>query len=213
MHIEPGVLNATKILAANAAAIATLGPHVRGLVRVPADLVKTLLAAVFFSVFMQMLHMPVGASELHFVGASAIYFLFGFRPALFGFALGLLLQAVVFAPQDLLHIGVNSLSLMVPLIGAHALQSRRKDASPIGWQRILRFDAPYYAGVAAMVGFWLSLGSEPASLAAWLVFAAAYVPIVLLEPAFTWAVLRAVKTFGSSRLVREYTQVASLQIA
>ena len=52
-------------------------------------IVKIALAAVFFSLFMEAFHMPVGPSELHFVGASAVYFVFGFLPALFGFAIGL----------------------------------------------------------------------------------------------------------------------------
>ena len=71
MHIEPGVLNAAKVLYANAAAIATLAAFSPKLLR-PDNLIKTILAAAFFSVFMEVFHLPVGASELHFVGASAV---------------------------------------------------------------------------------------------------------------------------------------------
>lgn len=217
MHIEPGVLSATKVLAANAAAIGTLGSYVRGLIKVPADIVKTVLAAAFFSVFMELFHMPVGASELHFVGASAVYFIFGFRPTLHGFALGLLLQGFFFEPQDLVHLGVNSLSLIVPLIAAHALVGRRvvkgsKD-HPLNWQRIVSFDAPYYTGVVAMVGFWLSLGNEPTPFTNWAIFALSYLPLVLLEPVFTWAALRGLKKLEGVRAVRHYTEVTAVQVA
>ncbi|MNR29417.1 cobalt transport protein CbiM [compost metagenome] len=74
---------------------------------------------------MEVFHLPVGASELHFVGASAVYIIFGFIPSWFGFAIGLLLQGLLFEPQDLVHLGVNSLSLMLPLIAAHGLLGRR----------------------------------------------------------------------------------------
>ncbi len=72
MHIEPGVLNAAKVLYANGAAIATLVAFAPKLITRPDNLVKTLLAALFFSLFMEVFHLPVGASELHFVGASAV---------------------------------------------------------------------------------------------------------------------------------------------
>jgi cobalt/nickel transport system permease protein len=217
MHIEPGVLNATKILAANAVAIATLAPQLRGLIASPAAVVKTLLAAAFFSLFMQVWHMPAGPSEIHFVGASTIYFVFGFRPALFGLALGLLLQGGIFAPQDLVHLGVNALSLMLPLIAVHALSGRRLAASasgnPLGWRRIMAFDAPYYAGVVAMVGFWLALGEAQTPLASWAAFAVAYLPVVALEPAFTLVMLRVLKKMQSFVAVRSFTEIATLNVA
>jgi ABC-type Co2+ transport system permease subunit len=71
MHIEPGFIAPAKILVANGAAVAVLGYYARDLVKTPWDVAKTALAAVFFSVFMESFHLPVGPSELHFVGASA----------------------------------------------------------------------------------------------------------------------------------------------
>ncbi|MCB1376380.1 MAG: energy-coupling factor ABC transporter permease, partial [Rhodobacteraceae bacterium] len=76
MHIEPGVLDASKIAYANAAAVATLGAFAPKFLSRPLDIAKTAAAAVFFSVFMQVWHTPVGPSELHFVGASAVYLTF-----------------------------------------------------------------------------------------------------------------------------------------
>ncbi|WP_374588842.1 energy-coupling factor ABC transporter permease, partial [Ideonella dechloratans] len=120
MHIEPGLLAQTQILAANGVAAAVLASHAPALLRRPVLWLRTLLATVFFTLFMQMFHLQVGPSELHFVGAMPIYLTLGYLPTLFGFAAGLLLQGLVFEPQDLLHLGVNALSLMVPLMVLHA---------------------------------------------------------------------------------------------
>jgi hypothetical protein len=38
-------------------------------------------------------HLAPGPSELHLIGATTVYLLFGFAPAIVGFGLGLLLQA------------------------------------------------------------------------------------------------------------------------
>lgn len=217
MHIEPGVINAAKVLAANAAAVATLASFAPGLIRRPTEIVKILLAAAFFSLFMQAYHMPAGASELHFIGASFIYFIFGFRPTLYGFALGLLLQGVLFEPADLIHLGVNSLSLMVPLIAAHAAFGRRCFAegdgkATVNWPRIAAFDAVYYAGVTLMVGFWLMLGEEPTPLADWVAFTVAYAPLVLIEPVFSWLALKGVERLPEGG-VRQYTAIDELALA
>ena len=151
-----------------------------------------------------------------FIGASAIYFVFGFLPTLFGFALGLLLQGLVFDPQDLVHLGVNSLSLMLPLIAAHGLFGRRlfdSQSRRLDWQSVVRFDAVYYGGVVAMVGFWLAIGEEPLALDNWLLFAAAYAPLVLCEPLFTCLVVRLLKRWPDSAVLQRLTCVGNLRVA
>jgi cobalt/nickel transport system permease protein len=217
MHIEPGILSAPQIAAANVTALATLAAHSGGLVRRPLDIAKTLLAAAAFSLLMEIWHQPVGPSELHFIGASTIYFLFGFVPTLFGFAIGLALQAVLFEPQDMLHLGVNALSLMLPLIAAHALVGRRLLANgadaPISWASVVRFDAVYYGGVVAMVGFWLAGGNTQTSLADWALFAAAYLPVVLCEPVMTTAVLRVVRRLDTRSPLRRLTALDGTIVA
>ena len=214
MHIEPGVLDAAKIASANAAALGTLGASAWGFVRRPADVARTVLAAIFFSVFMQAWHMQVGPSELHLIGASAIYFTFGFLPTLFGFALGLALQGLLFEPQDLVHLGVNSLSLMVPLIAVHAAFGRRFfEGAETRWASVLRFDAAYYAGVVAMVGFWLALGQEATPLQSWAIFAASYLPLVALEPLVTLLVLKGLKRFETNAAIRAFTVAPRLRLA
>ncbi len=212
MHIEPGVLNAAKILFANAAAVSTLAVFLPKLLWRPDIWVKTVLAALFFSVFMEVFHLPVGPSELHFVGASAVYVIFGFVPTMFGFAIGLLLQGLLFEPADLVHLAVNSLSLILPLIAAHGLFGRQFFGAgrSIRWAEVVKFDAAFYGGVVLMVGFWLSLGSEPTALQSWALFAVAYLPVVLLEPLFTCLVVRSLKRHADHRLVSRFTTVKSL---
>ena len=194
MHIEPGILSSATIAFANVAAIGMLAAYAPGLVKRPTLLLRTALAAVFFSVFMQVFHMPVGASELHFVGAMPIYLLLGFVPTLFGFALGLLLQGLLFDPQDLAHLAVNSLSLMVPLAAVHYGLGKRI-AGKFTVANIVKLDFAFYAGVTLMVGFWLSMGTEPTPLANWAAFAASYLALVLVEPLVTLAIVRAARGF------------------
>jgi cobalt/nickel transport system permease protein len=139
----------------------------RAFLRSPLDIAKAVLAAVFFALFMQIWHYPVGPSELHFIGASMVYFVFGFVPTMFSFALGLLLWSLLFEPQDMFHLGVNTLSLVVPLIAAHVLVGWRAlavdETSSLSWSSVLRFDAISYGSVVPMVGLWLAGGSLQAS--------------------------------------------------
>lgn len=187
MHIEPGVLSQAKVAFAAVAAVAVLGAHLPALLKQPPLWLRTLLAATFFSLFMQAFHLKVGPSELHFVGAMPIYLAFGFLPTLWGFALGLLAQGLLFEPQDLLHLPVNVLSLAVPLIVLHHTLGRRLAALSVG--KVLQLDAAYYAGVTLMVGFWLALGEEATPLADWGRFAASYLAVVAIEPLATLGVL------------------------
>jgi ABC-type Co2+ transport system permease subunit len=195
MHIEPGFLSDAKIMAANVAAVGLLAAHAPALMRRPALWLRTLLAAVFFSVFMESFHLPVGPSELHFVGAMPVYVLFGLLPTLFGFALGLLLQGLLFEPQDLVHLAVNALSLIVPLLAVHHTLGRRLGEGTPGLAALLKLDGAYYAGVTLMVGFWLAQGLQATALADWAAFAASYLALVAVEPLLTVALVR-----GSRRL-------------
>ena len=197
MHIEPGILSSAKIAFANVAAVGMLAACAPALVKRPTLLLRTALAALFFSIFMQVFHMPVGASELHFVGAMPIYLLLGFVPTLFGFAFGLLLQGLLFDPQDLAHLAVNSLSLMVPLAAVHYGLGKRL-AGQFTVANIVKLDFAFYAGVTLMVGFWLSMGTEPTPLANWATFAASYLALVLVEPLVTLAIVRAARGFKDS---------------
>ncbi len=217
MHIEPGLVAPAKVLIANVSALGLLGFYARGLISQPADLIRTLLAALFFSVFMQGFHLSVGPSELHFVGAMAMYLTLGFLPTLYGFALGLLLQGLVFDPIDLPHLAVNSLSLILPLLAVHyGLGRRLRDAARgqrISWATILKLDAAYYTGVTLMVGFWLALADVATPVAAWATFAASYLAIIAIEPLVTYGALRLLKRYEDRPLVATCFSVGALRLA
>ena len=129
MHIEPGYVASAKIVVANIATVALLGSQSIRLLKKPQLIVRSLIAGVFFTLFMQVFHLQVGPSELHFLGAMPIYLALGFVPALFGFAIGLAAQGLLFEPTDLLHLGVNTLSLAVPLMVVHATLGKRLQAA------------------------------------------------------------------------------------
>lgn len=200
MHIEIGILSQDKLAYAAVAATALLGGHATGLLKSPTAWLRTVLAAFFFSALMQAFHMKVGPSELHFVGAMPIYLLFGFIPTLFGFGLGLLLQAVVFEPLDMAHLAVNFLSLAVPLVALH--HSLGKKLQGLTLAQVLKLDAVYYAGVTLMVGFWLSLSNVPAPVSGWALFAASYLSLVAVEPLLTIGLVLAAGRIRHSRVLR-----------
>ncbi|TVQ85625.1 MAG: cobalamin biosynthesis protein CbiM [Chromatiaceae bacterium] len=200
MHIEPGYLSAAKVIGANVAAAGLLAAALPSLVKQPLLIPRTLAAALFFSLFMQAFHLPVGASELHFVGAMPIYLILGFVPTLLGFGLGLLLQGLLFEPADLLHLGVNTLSLAVPLVAVYYGLGRHVQRLSI--PAVLKLDASYYAGVTLMVGFWLLLGEEATALADWALFATSYLALVLIEPLLTLALVRLLQPHTGHPLLR-----------
>jgi ABC-type Co2+ transport system permease subunit len=198
MHIEPGLLAQSKLLFAAGAAAVVFVPYVSTLLKSPTLWLRTALAAVFFSLFMQSFHMQAGPSELHFVGAMPIYLAFGFIPTLFAFGFGLLLQGLLFEPQDLMHLAVNTLSLAVPLIAVHYTLGRKLKEVTIA--TVLKLDGAYYAGVVAMVGFWLVQAEVVVTFADWALFASSYIPLVVVEPVFTLAILWVIQRFGQTRL-------------
>lgn len=215
MHIEPGIIAQAKVMAANVSATGLLLAYAKDLIRNPADIVRMLVAAVFFSLFMQSFHVKVGPSELHFVGAMVIYLTLGFVPTLIGFAVGLLLQGVLFEPLDLPHLAVNSLSLIVPLIAVHYTLGRklREQEAVITWKNILKLDAMYYSGVTAMVGFWLAISNVATSFTAWATFASSYLVLVACEPLLTYTALRLLKRHEDSKIVDVCFAVKSFKLA
>jgi len=216
MHIEPGFISAAKVLGANAAAASLLAIYLKRLVKSPFEVAKALIAAVFFSVFMQSFHAPVGPSELHFIGAISIYMTLGFVPTIFGFAAGLVLQGLVFDPTDIPHLAVNSLSLILPLIATHKLAGKKLFSEGVkarlSWKSIVKLDAIYYGGVTAMVGFWLMMGETATPFSSWLAFAASYLAIVAVEPFITLMTLKTLKRYEGSKAIRDFTTVGKFKL-
>lgn len=215
MHIEIGIIDPARIAMANAAALGLVATQIPALVKRPDAILRTGLAAVGFSVLMQVWHLPVGPSELHLIGATTVYLLFGFAPTLVGFALGLMLQTIL-EPQDVYHLGVNALSLMVPLVLMHATFGRRLTAAGgdrFTLARVLRIDAVYYAGVSAMVGFWLMISNDPAPVADWASWALAYLPVFLAEAMLTFATVSLLARWRDRGALRPFLAIDRLHLA
>jgi len=218
MHIEPGYVQPAKIAMANAGAASlavwAAKEQIKDWARAPWTFVKTGIAAVAFTVFMESFSMPIGPSELHFVGAMAMYLTLGFLPTLMGFALGLALQGLLFSPWDLVHLGVNALSLMLPLLLVHFTMGKalfdENLKRRVNFAAILKLDAVYYAGVTTMVGFWLLVGGVETALSSWLAFAASYLVVVAAEPLLTYAVVGGLKKVQDKRLVQNLFVVKQL---
>ncbi|MDX2469761.1 MAG: energy-coupling factor ABC transporter permease [SAR324 cluster bacterium] len=213
MHIEPGFISQTKVLLANVGAVAIAATYAKEVIFKPTMILKTILVGLFFSIFMQIFHLPVGPSEIHFIGAMAVYLVFGFYPTLFGFMIGLGLQGLVFAPTDLAHLAVNSLSLVLPLMAVHyTVGSKITAGAKLNLKTLLKLDAIFYSGVTLMVGFWL-VGSGVTTFAAWGAFATSYLPVVFVEPIFTLAIITVLKRFDSKSWVTSLTAVKQLKLA
>jgi ABC-type Co2+ transport system permease subunit len=183
----------------------------------PTKVVKTVLAAVFFSVLMQAWHLPVGPSELHLIGATTVYLLFGFSPTVVGFGLGLFLQAFFFEPEDMLHLGVNALSLMLPIAAVHYSFGRRlfdKDhADRFTLGRVLRIDAVYYAGVTAMVGFWLGISNDAVAVSDWARWAIAYLPVFGAEALLTFTTVTVLSKWKDRPVFARFSELGHLRFA
>lgn len=215
MHIEPGYIAQSKIVLADVAASGLLLAYAKELIKRPGDIIRSLLASVFFTLFMQSFHYTIGPSELHFVGAMAMYLTLGFIPTLIGFAGGLLLQGLVFSPWDLPQLAVNSLSLILPLLTVHYTIGRqlREQGSTLNWRQIVKMDAMYYSGVTLMVGFWLLVSDVATPFAAWAAFASSYVLLVLVEPVVTYTAVRLLKRYEQHAWVRQCFAVTDLNLA
>lgn len=216
MHIEIGIIDPLRLAAANAVALGLVATQAPKILRHPGMTARTVLAAGVFSVLMQVWHLPVGPSELHLIGATTVYLLFGFAPTLVGFGLGLLLQAGLLEPKDLPHLGVNALSLMLPLIAVHASFGRRlfdaRHGERFTLARVLRLDAVYYAGVATMVGFWLMISNDAAALSDWARWALAYLPVFLLEAMLTFTAVTVMARWRAAPLVERFSVLGRLNL-
>jgi cobalt/nickel transport system permease protein len=216
MHIEIGIIDPLRIAAANAVALGVVASQAQNFMKEPQTVVKAGLAAIVFSVLMQIWHLPVGPSELHLIGAMTVYLLFGFSATIMGFAFGLLLQTVI-EPQDFYHLGVNALSLMVPLVLVHLTYGRRlmdaASAECFTFARVVRLDAIYYGGVSAMVAFWLMISNDPAPVTDWARWALAYMPIFVLEALITFGAVTLAGRWRDQPVMRNYSEVGRLQFA
>ncbi len=209
MHIEPGMVEASKIglsYVTAGAAITLIGKmafdHIKenGLISLIIKAVLSTLAVfVFFEVFP---HHPIGVSEVHLIMGSTLFLLFGIAPAAIGLVFGLLVQGVFFAQFDLPQYGMNVTTLIVPLLVMSTLAKRivspntaYKDLSYI---QALKLSTTYQSGIVLWVAFWAvygqGFGAEALNSVA--LFAAAYMSVILIEPVLDLAILALAKSFS-----------------
>ena len=206
MHIEPGLVDPTKIFLSYATASAALGYSAKlawDMVRtegVTALLARSVMAAALVFVFFELLPThPVGVSEVHLILGSTLLLVLGAAPAAIGLAAGLAIQSVFFAPDDLVQYGMNVTTLLVPLFALQALA--RRVIAPntayvdIGYTQALKLSLTYQGGIVVWVGFWALYGQGfgAENLSSIGTFGVAYMSVVLLEPLVDLAVLGLVK--------------------
>ena len=155
---------------------------------------RTLLAAIFFLLLMQSVHLSAGSSALYVVGAMPVYLLLGFIPALLGAVLGLLIHGTLSDANNLPQLALSCLSLLLPLIAVHFTLGRKLSTMTNGhhicWRSLLKLNAMYYAGVIGIAGVWLLMTEATMPFAALGMFAAACFAIAALESAFIYSMLR-----------------------
>ena len=212
MHIEPGVVDAAKIVLSYATAAGAAGyagwmalNAIREQGAGSLLLRSGLATAAVFTFFEVLPHFPVGVSEVHFILGSTLLLLFGAAPAAIGLALGLLVQGLFFAPFDLPQFGMNLTTLLVPLFGIEALARRIiAPGTPyvdLRYGQALALSTAYQAGVVAWVAFWVLYGQGLSvdTLAAIGTFGAAYMLVIVIEPLADLAVLAAAKSIRGLR--------------
>lgn len=206
MHIEPGLVDGSKILLSYATACAAIG-HVTFLAAgaVKEDGVASFVAraaicaALVFCFFEVFPHHPVGVSEVHLILGTTLMLIFGVAPAALGLAAGLLVQGLFFVPQDLPQYGMNVTTLLVPLFAASAIARRviprHLAYVDIGYLQAFKLSLAYQGGIVAWVAFWAfcGLGFGAENLSQILSFGAAYMTIVFVEPLVDLAVLALAK--------------------
>ncbi|MCM5704072.1 energy-coupling factor ABC transporter permease [Larsenimonas salina] len=204
MHIEPGVVTGAKLLLSYATAAGALALSARLVWKsvsrggLTGAILKSMLSTLLVFGFFQVLpHHPVGVSEVHLILGSTLLLLFGAGPAAVGLAGGLLVQGLLFAPFDLPQYGMNVTTLLVPLLGIHALARRVISKGTryvdLTYAQALTLSTAYQGGIVAWVAFWAVYGQGLEHAETIVTFGVAYLSVVLLEPLIDLGVLTAAK--------------------
>ena len=213
MHIEPGIVDATKIglsyaTATGAAAYAAKLCWETVKESGPVALIaRAAVATVAVFVFFELLpHFSVGVSEVHFILGSSLFLILGAGPAAVGLAMGLLLQGTLLAPTDLPQYAMNVTTLLVPLFALQAIA--RRIIAPgtayvdLSYAQVAKLSASFQAGTVAWVAFWAIYGQGfgAENLASVAAFGAAYMLVVLIEPLVDLGLLAGAKAIRDNAL-------------
>jgi ABC-type Co2+ transport system permease subunit len=169
MHIEPGLVDSSKIVLSYATAAAAGAVALRTVVRSIGEkgpvslLLRSAIATVCVFIFFEVMpHFPVGVSEVHFILGSTLFLILGAAPSAVGLAMGLLIQGLFFSPIDLPQYGMNVTTLLVPLFALYALAG--KVIAPgtayvdLKYSQALTLSTAYQGGVVGWVAFWAIYG-------------------------------------------------------
>ncbi len=211
MHIEPGIVDGSKILLSYATAglsvlctlkLTSREVSERGILSLSArSLFTTGLVFCFFEVLP---HYPVGVSEVHLILGSTLFLLFGMAPAAIGLSLGLLTQGMFFAPYDLPQFGMNVTTLLVPMftlrLAATLVISPGVRYVDLKYRQALALSVTYQVGIVAWVAFWAlygrGIGTE--NLTAIGTFGIAYMLVIVIEPLADLVVLAFAKSSAAA---------------
>ena len=210
MHMEPGIVQGTKIVLSYGTAAVSFGIASKlaleniqksGISAMAVkSVITTFLVLMFFEVFP---HQPVGVSEVHLILGSTLFLIFGAAPATLGLAFGLLIQGLLFSPFDLPQYGMNVTTLLMPLFAMSYLAKKiipeniaYKD---IKYADALKLSVIFQSGIITWVAFWALYGQGFAieNLTSVFSFGAAYMSVVILEPLIDLAVLAGAKALNS----------------
>lgn len=206
MHIEPGLVEGSKLFLSYATAAGALGYSAKlALDAVARDgfaasaLRAAIATALVFCFFEVLPHHPVGVSEVHLILGTTLLLVFGVAPAAIGLVGGLLVQGLFFAPFDLPQYGMNVTTLLVPLFATAALARKIIPESNayvnLGYVQAFKLSVAYQGGIVVWVTFWAlygrGVGAE--NLTSVASFGAAYMTIVLAEPLIDLGVLALAK--------------------
>jgi ABC-type Co2+ transport system permease subunit len=206
MHIEPGLVDGSKIFlsyATAATAVTYAGKLALDAIKKEGAIALLLRAALctalVFTFFELMPHHPEGVSEVHLILGTTLLLIFGVAPASIGLAYGLLIQSAFFEQQDLPQYGMNITTLLVPLFATAALARRIIPENlayvDISYQQAFKLSVAFQGGIVVWVGFWAFYGRGFGvdNLSCIASFGAAYMTVVLVEPLIDLGLLAAAK--------------------
>lgn len=215
MHIEPGVVDAAKMGLAYTTAAGAAGYTVKEAIldvtstNAGSFAIRAALATVGTFVCFELLpHFVAGVSEVHFILGTTLFLLLGAAPTALGLALGLLVQALFFAPTDLPMYFINVTTLLVPLFATSALARRivptHTAFSDLKYSDVLKLSAAFQGGVITWVAFWVFYGQGISAdvMQSVLTFGGAYMAVLLIEPLVDLAALAAAKAARDTGLTR-----------
>jgi len=211
MHIEAGVVNGAKMVLSYATATGVIGVGLKlaynnikenGLISfILKSIISTMVVFTCFEIFP---HYPVGVSEVHLILGTTIFLIFGVAPAIFGLAVGLLIQGLFFAPFDLPQYGINVTTLLASMLvlyyASRKIIPQNLPYRDIGYSQLLKLSLIWEGSIISWVAFWAFYGQgfRVENIYNVAIFGVSYILVVVLEPLIDLAILALVKTFYKS---------------